>query len=98
MVVTPAGRGPQVSGTAGAFLALSTVAVLLRCYCRTFLVKSFGMDDWFALISWVFYVFFASFAITGVYHGTGQHTGAFPESEIPIGLKVNALKSVVLPC
>jgi len=44
------------------------------------------------LINWlqVFFVLFGSFAITGVYHGTGQHTSVLPEAEIPMGLKVSA--------
>jgi hypothetical protein len=46
-------RGPQVSGVAGGFLALSTIAIVLRCYCRAFVVKSFGLDDWSAIAAWV---------------------------------------------
>jgi hypothetical protein len=46
-------RGPQVSGVAGGFLALSTIAIVLRCYCRAFVVKSFGLDDWSAVAAWV---------------------------------------------
>ncbi|KIM95532.1 hypothetical protein OIDMADRAFT_133757 [Oidiodendron maius Zn] len=87
MTVPIAGRGPQVNGVAGLFLALSTIAIALRCYCRAVLVKSFGIDDWFAVIAWVLFVFFCSFAITGVFHGTGQHADALPPAEIPVGLK-----------
>lgn len=36
-----------------AFLALSTVTILLRVYCRAVVVKSFWLDDWFALVAWV---------------------------------------------
>ena len=35
----------------------------------------------------VLFVFFCSFAMTGVYHGTGQHATALPPAEIPVGLK-----------
>lgn len=56
MTVTPADRGPQVSAVAGLFLALSTIGILLRCYCRAFVVKAFGMDDWFAVLAWVSYI------------------------------------------
>lgn len=48
-----AGRGPQVLGVAGLFLSLSTIAIALRCYCRAVVVKSFGLDDWSALLAWV---------------------------------------------
>lgn len=53
MTVPVAGRGPQVVGVAGFFLALSTITVMLRCYCRVLVVKNFGIDDWSALIAWV---------------------------------------------
>jgi hypothetical protein len=53
MTVPIAGRGPQVNAVVGLFLALSTVAISLRCYCRAIVVKSFGIDDWFAVVAWV---------------------------------------------
>ena len=56
-----AGRGPQVSGVAGLFLALSTLSIILRCYCRALVVKSFGLDDWFAVIAWVGFSFSSRF-------------------------------------
>lgn len=55
MTVTPADRGPQVSAVVGLFLSISTIAIVLRCYCRIVVVKAFGLDDWFALIAWVSY-------------------------------------------
>ena len=54
MAIKPAGRGPELCGVVGFFLALSTVAILLRAYCRAFLVKNFGLDDWFAVLAYVF--------------------------------------------
>ena len=41
----------------------------------------------------VFFVFFCGFAITGVFHGTGQHADLLPPAEIPVGLKVRNPKS-----
>jgi hypothetical protein len=46
-------RGPQVAAVAILFLALSWVAVSLRCYVRTVMMKSFGADDWLAVVSLV---------------------------------------------
>ncbi|KAH6716976.1 hypothetical protein DL95DRAFT_394894 [Leptodontidium sp. 2 PMI_412] len=80
-------RGPEVAGVAGFFLALTTIAIALRCYCRAFVVKSFGWDDNVAIIAYVLFVIFAGFAITGVQYGTGQHASAIPPGDIPIGLK-----------
>ncbi|OBT81791.1 hypothetical protein VE02_09625 [Pseudogymnoascus sp. 03VT05] len=87
MTVTPADRGPQVSAVAGLFLALSTIGIILRCYCRAVVVKAFGLDDWFAVIAWIFFTFFCAFAITGVHYGTGQHAANLPPEDIPVGLK-----------
>lgn len=46
-------RGPQVAAVAIPFLALSWVAVSLRCYVRAVMMKSFGADDWLAVASLV---------------------------------------------
>jgi len=46
-------RAPEVTGVATLFLALSTLTILARCYCRIFVVKGFGLDDWAAVIAWV---------------------------------------------
>lgn len=55
MTVTPADRGPQLSAVTGLFLALSTIGIIIRCYCRAVVVKAFAIDDWFAVIAWVSY-------------------------------------------
>ncbi|TVY65604.1 hypothetical protein LSUE1_G007941 [Lachnellula suecica] len=81
-------RGPQVTGVTTFFLLLSTLTILARCYCRTFVIRGFGLDDWAAIVAWVFFTLFCSFAYAGVAHGTGQHAWNIkPASEIPIGLK-----------
>jgi hypothetical protein len=41
------------------------------------------------LTSQVLFVLHASFAITGIHHGTGQHAWNIQPTEIPIGLKVS---------
>jgi len=46
-------RSGEVAGVASFFLALSTVGIALRCYCRITVVKNFGWDDWFAVIAYV---------------------------------------------
>lgn len=53
VVMALGGRGYQVVGVTYLFLVLSTISVLLRCYVRLFLVKRFGVDDYFALLAWV---------------------------------------------
>jgi hypothetical protein len=46
-------RGPQVAAVAISFLVLSWVAVSLRVFVRSFMVKNFGMDDWLAVATLV---------------------------------------------
>jgi hypothetical protein len=46
-------RGPEVAIVVWTFLTLTWVVVSLRCYVRAEMKKSFGADDWFAVISLV---------------------------------------------
>lgn len=57
MPIAPAGRGPELLATVGLFVALSTIAIGLRCYTRIFIVKSFGLDDYTAFAAWVRHIF-----------------------------------------
>jgi hypothetical protein len=112
MTIQPAGRGPQLVVLYSFFVGLTTVTVALRAYCRVFVQKAFGWDDYFTVASWVslpckhaqrtisnnscdqqgFFVMFASFAMTGAHHGTGQHAWDIqPAEELPQGLKVSSL-------
>lgn len=53
MALVPVGSVFEVLGVYGLFLALTTLAVGLRAYCRIRIPKAFGWDDWFATLSWV---------------------------------------------
>jgi hypothetical protein len=46
-------RAAQAAGTAGLFLALSWIFVLLRCYCRIAIVRRFGPEDYLCIITQV---------------------------------------------
>lgn len=81
-------RGHELLGVTGLFIALSTITVAMRTYCRVFLVKNFGLDDWFAVIAWALFMLYSSFVILGIHHGTGQHAWTIPEEVLPVGLKV----------
>lgn len=91
MTIPVGGRGPELLGTIGLFIFLTTLTIALRVYCRVVLVKNFGWDDWFALLAYVLFILFCTFAILGAHHGTGQHVedimAADPEI-LPMGLKV----------
>lgn len=55
MTVPVAGRGPEILAVYGLFVALTTITVSLRTYCRAVIgSNSFGWDDGLALLAWVF--------------------------------------------
>ncbi|KAL4902664.1 hypothetical protein BDW74DRAFT_62543 [Aspergillus multicolor] len=66
-------RSAAIRGVAAAFLALSSVAVILRCYVRLRIVKAFGWDDFVMIISMLFYIMFCTCMIGGSLWGTGKH-------------------------
>jgi hypothetical protein len=53
MAIAPAGRGIEILAVYSLFLALTTITIALRVYCRVHIQKAFGWDDWFAALSWV---------------------------------------------
>ncbi|KAK8058863.1 hypothetical protein PG994_009311 [Apiospora phragmitis] len=71
-------RGPQISANAWAFVVLSSIATLLRIYCRGWVIKSFGLDDWLAVAAQILFLVFSSYEITGVTYGTGHHFADIP--------------------
>jgi hypothetical protein len=46
-------RGPEVEAVAILFLTLAWISVSLRYYVRAVMMKSFGMDDWLAIVALV---------------------------------------------
>ena len=46
-------RGPQVAGVAYFFVSVTTVIIIARVFTRSVLMKSFGLDDVFAVLAQV---------------------------------------------
>jgi hypothetical protein len=46
-------RGPQLIGVNSFMLVFSWIFVGMRCYCRIFMARSFGVDDCFCLLAQV---------------------------------------------
>jgi hypothetical protein len=46
-------RGPEAAAVAILFLVTSWLAVMLRVYVRGVMTKSFGMDDYLAIVTLV---------------------------------------------
>ncbi|KDN66415.1 hypothetical protein CSUB01_09853 [Colletotrichum sublineola] len=66
-------RSPPLVAAGLTLVIAAFIVTVLRCYVRIFLVKNFGIDDWFMLVATVFFILFVSSALTGVHYGTGRH-------------------------
>jgi hypothetical protein len=56
-------RNMAIKVVAGLFMSLATVAVMLRCYVRGWIVKAFGWDDGSMVMAMVSRLIF----LTGLY-------------------------------
>ncbi|KAL4861337.1 hypothetical protein BDV12DRAFT_191151 [Aspergillus spectabilis] len=66
-------RSAAVRGVAAAFLTLSSIAVILRCYVRLRIVRAFGWDDSIMILAMLFYAMYCGCMIGGSLWGTGKH-------------------------
>ncbi|KAE8382364.1 hypothetical protein BDV26DRAFT_288646 [Aspergillus bertholletiae] len=62
-----------------AFLALSFLAVSLRCYVRLHLIRAFGADDWMMVLAMAFNLAFAVCGIAGGATGLGKTMAYFAD-------------------
>ncbi|MCJ1411042.1 hypothetical protein MMC19_005130 [Ptychographa xylographoides] len=69
------------------FLVLSALVVVLRCYVRARLIKSFGPDDWTMVVAMLLYAVYIGFVLTGISHGTGQHVADLSAGQASAALK-----------
>jgi hypothetical protein len=66
-------RGPAVFAVTTATLALATLFVATRLYCRKFIVKNISWDDKIIVLAWCI-AFCLSFTIDyAAKHGLGRH-------------------------
>ncbi|KUJ22539.1 uncharacterized protein LY89DRAFT_302918 [Mollisia scopiformis] len=82
----PVDRGPELASVLGLFLGLATLFVCLRLYVKTFLSKSWGIDDALLIVALIFFATYCSCSATGVHYGTGQHITDIPLEHIPKAL------------
>ncbi|KAJ5238905.1 hypothetical protein N7468_003524 [Penicillium chermesinum] len=64
-------RALAVKTVAAVFMPIATIAVMLRCYVRGWMVKAFGWDDGAMVVAALFYVMFSACTIGGTLYGTG---------------------------
>ncbi|KAH7323157.1 hypothetical protein B0I35DRAFT_499896 [Stachybotrys elegans] len=76
-------RAIEVLAVTYTFLLISTIATLLRIYCRAWVVKGFAADDWLAVAAQILFIVFCAYEITGVGYGTGRHIPDIEPENIP---------------
>ncbi|KAJ8120435.1 hypothetical protein ONZ43_g2857 [Nemania bipapillata] len=74
-------RGPELFSVCVTLLAASVVAFTLRVYTRLFIVKAWGLDDWFMSFAAISFTLFVASAITGIHYGTGRHNADLKPSD-----------------
>ena len=87
-------RGPQLLAVASTFVAAATLALVLRIYVRSWVVKSFGVDDWTMTFAGISFILFCACAITGVHYGTGRHFEDLQDDDRSEAMKVGRHHSV----
>ncbi|KAF7853069.1 hypothetical protein EAF04_010808 [Stromatinia cepivora] len=79
------------------FFIIACVAVALRCYVRTKLLKAFGLDDALAVCSLLFLCVGVVLTFLGINSGFGQHTDNLTLEEFSRGLRYWCLSEILYP-
>ncbi|CZR63753.1 uncharacterized protein PAC_13650 [Phialocephala subalpina] len=66
-------RAPEVDAVAGLFLSLTWITTALRCYVKGFMAKSFGLEDWLAIVAQLCFTLTAILVLEGISHSMGMH-------------------------
>jgi hypothetical protein len=88
-------RSGEFTGVLGFFIAICTILVLLRCYCKLVIVKNFAADDYFSVLTLVSFLVFCTLALLGIQNGTGKRRYLIPDEKYPDGMKVCGIKSFI---
>ncbi|KAJ5641362.1 hypothetical protein N7490_005362 [Penicillium lividum] len=72
---------------AAVFMSIACVAVILRCYVRSWLVKAFGWDDAAMVVAMCFYAMFSGCMIGASLHGNGRHWYSLEPEERVVAMK-----------
>ncbi|KAH9207914.1 hypothetical protein DL95DRAFT_255592, partial [Leptodontidium sp. 2 PMI_412] len=77
------------------FLVVSWIAVILRCYVRRWIQKSFQIDDWLMLQSVILFSIYTAFNLVAVKFGLGQHDAAIGLQEQIQGHKWTTIAALI---
>ncbi|KAL2210664.1 hypothetical protein CC79DRAFT_1366047 [Sarocladium strictum] len=81
-------RATEIAAVAYTLVILSSIATALRVYCRSWLIKSFALDDWLAVAAQILFIVFCAYEITGVKYGTGRHIPDIDAEDIPKAMQM----------
>lgn len=97
-------RSLSVKAVAASFMSVACVTVILRCYVRLRIVRSFGWDDTMMVLAMVsmlwhvqsvpadeiqaFYLMFSGCMIGGSLYGTGKRFAVLSRHERVVAMKV----------
>ncbi|KAL1304322.1 hypothetical protein AAFC00_000724 [Neodothiora populina] len=79
-------RSPQILGVAVCFLVMTWVAVGLRVYVRTCIIKAFGLDDSLMVLTQLFCTGYIVCQIGSIAHGNGKHRADISDHDAQIAL------------
>ncbi|KAK5654747.1 hypothetical protein OQA88_7072 [Cercophora sp. LCS_1] len=66
-------RSPVLFGVNTAGVVLAGISCLLRCFVRTRILKSFGLDDYLMVLSTLTFTAYGTLSNVGISYGTGRH-------------------------
>ncbi|KAF1993051.1 hypothetical protein P154DRAFT_540728 [Amniculicola lignicola CBS 123094] len=75
-------RGPELQAICATFIAMAFIALSLRVYVRSCMVKAFGSDDALMVVAFFFYIWYTTSSMSGAAYGTGRHMGELSDDEI----------------
>lgn len=82
-------RGPALSAVAIFLVTMATTSFVLRAYVRAFMVRAFGVDDWFMLLATITFILFVTCVNVGVHYGTGRHYADLERSDFQNAMQVS---------
>ncbi|POS75381.1 hypothetical protein DHEL01_v206217 [Diaporthe helianthi] len=80
-------RGPALSVVAIFLVTMATISFVMRAYVRAFMVRAFGVDDWFMLFATITFILFVTSVNIGVHYGTGRHYTDLERSDFKMAMQ-----------
>ncbi|KAK2016359.1 hypothetical protein LZ32DRAFT_635954 [Colletotrichum eremochloae] len=89
-------RGPLLIGMSAGFLAFTLIFVGLRVHVRAIVMKKWGLDDSFVVISYILALFTGIIFCIGTTTGLGRHAWALSRDASEAGIRLKLVISATL--